>query len=303
MNYQAAIDYGKLSRRIGDILKKYKPGQVEINEAIANNSIVQGLTGLIEKIITNHVTSKAEYWESAGLRMQFDESFMKCKAKYSKLGTFLGRGAFGVMMKVPRPPCLTKIPKDVKEVAMKFEAIQTPYEPFQAPTQVATAFKIAQKAAEIGVGPKIYDTFITLDDNGFANIVKVFEFVDGTSWEDAQWENDKEKQRAVKILKEKIELMNKEGIIHHDLHIGNVMVTKSNDVFIVDFDRANFVEKEEMERLRWFNETIPYNYEPTNELLKQTTIREISQILVKEGTIRLNNEGVRKTRRNKHKKN
>jgi tRNA A-37 threonylcarbamoyl transferase component Bud32 len=127
--------------------------------------------------------------------------------------------------------------------------------------------------------------------------------LDGTSWEDAQWENEKEKQSAVKILKKKIELMNKEGIIHHDLHIGNVMVTKSKDVFIVDFDRANFVDNEEIDRLRWFNETIPYNYEPTNDLMKQDTMKEISQILVKEGTIRLNNESVRKTRRNKHKKN
>jgi predicted Ser/Thr protein kinase len=303
MNHPAAIDYAKLSRRIGDILKTHKPGKIKIDEAITNNSIVQGLTGLIEKIIMSHVTSKPEYWESAGIRTQIDESFMKCKAKYSKMGTFLGRGAFGVMMKVPSPPCLTKIPKDVKEVAMKFETLIAPYEAFQSPTQVATAFKIALKAAEIGVGPKIYDTFITHDDNGFANIVKVFEFLDGTSWEDAQWENEKEKQHAVKILKKKIELMNKEGIIHHDLHIGNVMVTKSNDVFIVDFDRANFVEKEEIDRLGSFNETIPYNYEPTNELMKPDTLKEISQILVKEGTIRLNNEGARKTRRNKHKKN
>jgi hypothetical protein len=199
MNHPAAIDYAKLSRRIEDILKTHKPGKIKIDEAIVNNSIVQGLSGLIEKIIMSHVTSKPEYWESAGLRMQIDESFMKCKAKYSKLGTFLGRGAYGVMMKVPSPPCLTKIPKDVKEVAMKFETLIAPYEPFQSPKQVSTAFQIALKAAEIGVGPKIYDTFITLDDNGFANIVKVFEFLDGTSWEDAQWENEKEKQTFKKI--------------------------------------------------------------------------------------------------------
>lgn len=41
----------------------------------------------------NHITSKPEYWESAGLRMQIDKSFMKCKAKYSKMGNiFRSRG-------------------------------------------------------------------------------------------------------------------------------------------------------------------------------------------------------------------
>ena len=299
MSHPAAIDYGKLSQRIGEILHKYKPGQIKIDEAIVNNSIVQNFTDMIQKIIMNQVTSKADYWSSAGLRMLTDESFMKCKAKFAKVGKFIGRGAFGVMMKVPRPSCLPKIPKNVKEVAMKFESLQTPYDRFQAPKQVAEAFKISQKAAEIGIGPKIYDTFITLDENGQASIVKVFELVDGESWESFIWDSEKEKRKAVQQLKEKIILMNKEGILHHDLHIGNVMVTKSGDVIIVDFDRANFVETEELDRLRWFNQSLPYNDEPDNELLKFEVAKEIVQILVKEGTIRLNTMSNRKTRRNK----
>jgi tRNA A-37 threonylcarbamoyl transferase component Bud32 len=56
--------------------------------------------------------------------------------------------------------------------------------------------------------------------------------------------------------------MNNAGILHHDLHDGNVMVTSDGTVYIIDFDRARFVKNEESSRLGLFNASLDNNWEP-----------------------------------------
>jgi RIO-like serine/threonine protein kinase len=291
------LDFVKLEERIIELLKKV-PSSLEVN----NSSTDYRLKGIISELIFKHVTSKSGYWESTGIKMHTEDSFMKCKAKYAKLGKIIGQGAFGIMMNVPSPTCLPTIPKNVPHVAMKFETLQIPYDRFQSPEQVAEAYEISKRAAELGIGPKIYDSFVTLNDSGYAQIVKVFELLEGASWVDTEWKSDEEKKKALTELRSKIKTMNEAGIIHHDLHGGNIMVTSKGDIYIVDFDRANFVNREEINTIRWLNDSVPNPDLPSDPLLQDKVTDFIYNTLYKEGSILVAGDVKRKTRRNKKSK-
>ena len=295
MGKKPILDFVKLEERIIQLLKKVPPS-FENNSSTTSDYRLKGILG---DLILKHVTSKSGYWESAGIQMHTEDSFMKCKAKYAKLGKVIGQGAFGIMMNVPSPICLPTIPKNVPHVAMKFETLQIPYDRFQSPEQVAEAYEISKRAAELGVGPKIYDSFVTLNDSGYAQIVKVFELLEGTSWIDTEWQSDKDKKKALTTLRSKIKTMNEAGIIHHDLHGGNIMVTKKGDVYIVDFDRANFVNREEVNTIRWLNNSVPNPDLPSDPLLQDKVTDFIYNTLYKEGSIQVAGDVKRKTRRNK----
>jgi hypothetical protein len=145
---------------------------------------------------------------------------------------------------------MKNIPSDVKVVAVKLEQMDN--SKFYRPNQLKTVVDITKKAHELGIGPALYDTFILKGPN-FFTLVKVYEYIDGTPWGD--FKSAKEMNHAVAQLKDHIHVMNKGGIIHHDLHTGNVMISKKNgNVYIIDYDRANFYETEEEENIYRFEQ-------------------------------------------------
>jgi tRNA A-37 threonylcarbamoyl transferase component Bud32 len=45
--------------------------------------------------------------------------------------------------------------------------------------------------------------------------------------------------------------MNTNGIIHHDIHLENVMVSKDK-VYLIDFDLAHFAKEDEKNEIKMF---------------------------------------------------
>ena len=247
----AAVDFTKLEPLIAGLIKKYKqrtPPKEPIPVNTPDNDNVHYMSRDMHQIMKSLIyinnAKQKSYWSKYGIRMENSPEFLKCKADVAKKSKPIGQGAYGAVFSAPALSCMD-LPKGVKRVAIKFENLRTGWDigDNQSPQKVKEATVIANMAANLGIGPKLYDTFVTLD-KGSVVIIRIYELLDGKSWMDTTWTPAK-KAAAVKILKQKVRKMNAAGIIHNDLHTSNVMVTKSNDVFIIDFDRSKLAKTAE----------------------------------------------------------
>jgi predicted Ser/Thr protein kinase len=221
------------------------------------------------------IRHQRSYWK--GLRVVEADVFAKCVTTKKELGA----GEFGAVFEMPVKACF-KVPASVKRVAVKIERIKPGYDPYQEPEQIKTGIAVAKKAHALGIAPALYDAFIVFDTDDI-KIVKVYEIIKGVSWADKAWK-PAAKANANAELQRAVTKMNRAGIIHHDLHPGNVMVT-SKGLQIIDFDRANFVETEERGWLSSFNSSFPPVWMPRG-IASDKGIKYIYHKLVAEGTIR-----------------
>jgi predicted Ser/Thr protein kinase len=235
------MDLPKLKKYVSFFLKKYKPS----NQEPVNRELFSKMENIIHSMIKEISMEDKNYWAPSGIRME-SKDYYNCEKQLTM--TNIGKGAFGTVYKVPVKPCMKNIPSGVKVVAVKLEKMDN--SKFYNPRQLKTAADITRKAHEIGIGPALYDIFILKGPN-FFSLVKVYEHIEGREWGD--FKSNKEMNHAVVQLKEHIHTMNKAGIIHHDLHAGNVMLSKDK-VYIVDFDRANFYETEEEDNIYRFEQ-------------------------------------------------
>jgi predicted Ser/Thr protein kinase len=226
------MDLPKLKKYVAVLLKKYKPSkQQPVNEPLFDK-----MENIIYSMIKEISMEDPKYWAPSGIRIE-TKDYYNCEKQLTM--TTIGKGAFGTVYKVPVKPCMKNIPAEVKVVAVKMEKID--YSNFYKPSQLKTVVDITKKAHEIGIGPALYDVFILKGPN-FFSLIKVYEYIEGREW--GEFTSKKEMNHALTQLKEHIHTMNKAGIIHHDLHAGNVMISNGK-VYIVDFDRANYYETEE----------------------------------------------------------
>jgi serine/threonine protein kinase len=118
---------------------------------------------------------------------------------------------------------------------------------------------IIHLASELGIGPKLYDYFISEDEFNQCTLVKVYEFIDGDTWFHSTWPTKSDYQTKVAELKDLIKRMNAAGIIHNDLHLNNVMINKAGRVYIIDYDRAVFATEYESLKMEEKLETSDVN--------------------------------------------
>jgi predicted Ser/Thr protein kinase len=265
----AAINVPALSARIAAIAETYDETAPEVKV----DQYFSHYQNMLEKLTMTILRHQESYWK--GIRQMDAATFATCVSTKKKLGA----GSFGSVFEMPVKACL-KVPAGVKRVAVKVETLQTDYDRYQTPQQVKRAIAVSKKAHAIGVAPALYDVFIVFDTDG-VKVVKVYEVVKGVSWDNKEWKGT-QKQKAIAELKEMVHRMNKAGIIHHDLHPGNVMVT-TKGVVIIDFDRANFVETEE-ENLSYFNSSISRPWVPPG-VASDKGLKYIYHKLGEEGTI------------------
>ena len=280
------IDIPNLKKRIVEIAKTYVPS--EPPHFIENDAEVGFLGNLIRQIVSNIRTKDPVYWRKSGIRWVPSAEFFACLEKVKKNTRELGKGAFGSVFNVPSDTCIKNIPPGVEHVGIKLEVIKQ-FDINQEPERVKEVVKIAKKANKLGLGPAIYDVFVTENALGFTVIVKVFETINGKTWRDTVWESPQAKSSSVAKLKAAIHKLNNAGIIHHDLHSGNVMIDDTGKIYIIDYDRAQFVENEEKWQITEFNETVPGPWTPSG-LMTDDGILYIYTKLVEAGDIKLKEE-------------
>lgn len=124
-------------------------------------------------------------------------------------------------------------------------------------------FKICKKAEKLGIGPKTYDTFICYNENDRrAYRVIITDFIKGMSLED--WlkgdRSDKAREVVHNMVKNKIDKMHENGIIHNGLQWSQNIILKMKgnkvmDIFITDYVNAYDVQDKSMwEYNKWIQQ-------------------------------------------------
>lgn len=287
------INIPKLTVRIKEIMKTYKESATP-NTIPTTDSVFNALSPFIKFVVLNSDVADSAYWNSAGIRTESPIAMNACMKKLASETKLLGEGANGKVYSVPNKPCIKHVPASVKQVAVKMETVSQEYfKPNQTPARLRDVITIAERAGKLKIGPQMYDAFVVIDKKQ-VQIVKVFEIIEGETWKNMKWNSPADKITAVKKLDALIHKMNKAGIIHHDLHSGNVIVKKTGDIRIIDFDLAKLANNEEADAVEYFKyEDRFFSFE-----LMDRKVRYVYDKLVEDGDIIIGGN-TRKTRKAK----
>ena len=103
-------------------------------------------------------------------------------------------------------------------------------------------------AGELGIGPRVVDAWVTTSESKESTTSIVMDKVQGVTL--AAWFDEHAKSIAVSKQQEvwdrvgaAVRRMHDSGIVHRDLHLGNIMVSPTNGqtVWIIDFGEAEFL--------------------------------------------------------------
>ncbi len=198
-------------------------------------------------------------WKKYGIRIVYSKD--GCFDKKMKK-TLLGKGSFGEVYST-KDVSYVNVPKNVKEVAIKFEKIHG-YMDADIPQNLIKKIKNLNYANELGFAPKLYDYFVCIDKNQQFMIIKVMEKINGITLFELG-KNKKLYQKANIKKRMMQEKMNKYGIIHYDLRDENVMCvlnknkTDIKKMYFIDFDLSNNIENNTRNRFKNDDDNI-YNY-------------------------------------------
>jgi predicted Ser/Thr protein kinase len=282
-----AFDIPALAERVAEIVPTYTAAKNEtIDPEIKESPLFIALRPFLRGLILNISAKDESYWRASGVRMVPRRTFAECMARVKNTARELGAGYYGKVLNVPSNPCFENLPAAVKHVGLKIENLKGEFDANQTPDRLKEVIAIAKKAGELGIGPQLYDVFITIGADGIVQIIKLFELIDGVSWEKTEWGGPLKKTEALDKLNDAIHIMNKAGIIHHDLHSGNVMVSRTGEVYIIDYDMAKFVDNEEADALESFKNDLVNRWNPKG-VASNNGIAYVYQKLLAEGTIKL----------------
>jgi predicted Ser/Thr protein kinase len=247
------LDIPELMEEVGRLLIQYKKKTVhDISEQ--NIPMMEPFRRIISQCVIAVAANDPTEWKQNGIRVvQADPSKAFggcfCDAFNEKEPTVLGEGAYGKVYSTHKYPC-AHAPTDGTQVAIKMEELRTTNAwdaEYQSPAGVRRAIDIARKASALGIAPALYDAFICMSPDKTIHIVKIMEMFDGIALNKIEWASPKHKAAARKMLLTQIEKLNKNGIIHSDLHSGNVMVHLDkrgyvDRMVIIDYDRAKYTK-------------------------------------------------------------
>ncbi|NDB81585.1 MAG: hypothetical protein EB127_02365 [Alphaproteobacteria bacterium] len=289
----AIFDIPRLAERIREISKTY-PEKQGNNPAdgTPEDPWFEPLKQPLRLLLRMSINLEEKYWKSAGIRVEGPDEFQKCMDKLQKYAKLSGEGAFGKVYSVPNDVCFKNVPRSVKRLGVKIENIgggdgfRGIFGGNVTPERLRDVTKIAKIAGTLGIGPKMYDAFVSVDQHNTVQVVKVFEFVDGKTWQDTIWKNQKAREDAQHKLEDLIHKMNGAGILHHDLHTKNVMIGKNGKLYIIDFDLAKFSKNEESGAIGRFEDPPRFMFEESAKgVTSDNGIRYIYNKLVEEGDI------------------
>jgi serine/threonine protein kinase len=275
------MDIAKLSFHIERILKNYTPTTLP---KVLYPAFYDKISYILQSVVNDVLAKDPSFWNTHGIRTESSNEFKHCIFKIPK--EEIGRGYYGTVYKVPVKTCIKNVPKGTEYIAMKFELINL-NNLNHTPEKLKETISITKKIAELGIGPQLYDVFVT-ESQGLYFIAKIYEYIEGDSWEVHKFKSPKSYKKAIATLTKYIETFNKHGILHRDLHQKNVMVTPSEQIFIIDFDLASYAENFEKENIVFFRK----DFEFVNEI--QIYTRHVYNELIKQKIIKLGNKTFKK---------
>lgn len=245
----AVLNIPELMDQVKQLMADYQKNPV-LDVSEIEMPILDAIRPAIRQCVRSLIVSNPTVWAKYKIRVVYRDPKREfggclCKAFKEKEPVVLGQGAYGKVYSTHKYPC-AHAPPDGTPVAIKVEELRTTSTwdmMYQSPAGVRGAIDITRKAADLGISPALYDTFICISPDQTMHIVKIMEMFDGKPINTVEWTSAKNKQAAQVMLRKQIDTLNKHGIIHNDLHGGNVMVHMDKNgrvdrMAIIDFDRA-----------------------------------------------------------------
>lgn len=146
--------------------------------------------------------------------------------------------------------------------------------------------KMAKKASELGISPKIYDSFFCLDkgDNNTLKFFIIQEYMNEGDLKSWLKKGNKISSKMKKNLIKKLEIMHQNKMIHNDLHTGNIFVKQKQngefELFIGDYGISetidDLIENEKMNlRKRIFDEKVDLSEIKSNQNIVDIIIKDM----------------------------
>ncbi len=172
-----------------------------------------------------------------------DENFETKCVDSNKL-KLIGTGYFGKVFEFNK----TKAVK-IKNITRLFQINNKPDNLIKI---IKNEYNISKKAGKLNVGPKIYNHFICKTDIGYYHIIYMENIKNSITLTD--WLKKKRSENSKKLIldkiEEKIKILHKNNIIHHDIYGDNILIIKKPkiDIKIIDYgisyNSKTLIEKE-----------------------------------------------------------
>ena len=253
------VDIKKLYRLYNSLHKKYST--IDLNtieseksnlyDTVYNN---QSTVDFIKKSLTSYDVFMKNELKKMNLPLHKNK---KCFDTYKVIKS-IGKGAFGEAFLLER---------DNKQFAVKVIDIEPYIFDLNYPT-LHNEINSLKKLGPLGISPKLYDYYICRNEMGVYKLYLFMEYMNMGSLSNYLDNPDNVFTHEMKRqLKSKIKQMHSYGIIHDDLHRGNVLVHKDEktgkiDLFIGDFGLSknkdklikNIITRNTLSNLRTNNE-------------------------------------------------
>ena len=265
------LDLNALNNRITEILK------MPLDDVVVPETLSETQETLVKLI--GVAVSLQKIQKLTNIRVEYGDGLEGCVCSHPKKEVSLGSGAYGTVYSVHASPCL-HLPKGVRKVAVKKEKIDLYWNDTDLARGIPIRRKIYDTAYKLGLGPRVYDMYVCVGAGNTVNIVTVMDLVPGKTWTDTVWSVPAEKEKALTKVIEATKRLNKHGIIHHDIHGGNIMVTVTKkgvmtDFKFIDFDRAKFVQDEEAPYIK---STLFQTYGSENTILAKKVLIKMQEL-------------------------
>lgn len=267
-----SIDIGKLKSYIPKYVNEYymAPRPVTIKET-AFFGILR--TTLEENARESFVQEEIKSLNKIEIPSEHMEQCIQAPLQVEKK---IGEGAYGQVFKIKDQPIVAKI----INIDKIFYSIGNKYD---LRDKILQEVEISILAGKLGIGPKIHRFYICKSLPTKQNwMVIMMEQLQGKTLEEYKEEKGTINPEEIKFIKqklrEKLQILHRNNILHSDIHFGNIFLTftkenKIQDVFLIDYGMSRNVSK--FNKAQFENEDSLYVFNYINDRFGAPTDKEI----------------------------
>ena len=230
------IDMPKINEKVNEYVREFYTTPKSINTNASDTKYVEMLKSFFKEIIRKNVNIlEVETLNKKEIPQNANKDGIGCLNDPLEIQEPLGEGYFGKVYKINSTTAAKIVPLNKHDDIKKYDI----------KNRILNEFEISRKAGELGVGPKVYDTYSCCSKNGECYYVLYMELLKGmTIWD---WlkvpKIDVQKKKVKAMIAKKLDILHNNGIVHRDVHAGNIFVIgnhkKVTDVLIIDYGLAH----------------------------------------------------------------